>query len=167
MKPPWKKHSGKSPLDEELRRFLRQIYVEVYDFGVGHRLESEAESNIRSHVIADPDQAKRVWEKLEHFFARVDQRGVRVTPASLRQALASDELTLKSAPDYAQDIAQLRELTARNLTRLKEHTTLRFGQKPTDLVHIDRTEELSALVTAAKSGHLLITGEPGCGKSGH
>jgi hypothetical protein len=43
---------------------------------------------------------------------------------------------------------------------------IHFGTRKTDEVHIARTEELSALVTAAKAGHLLITGEPGCGKSG-
>ncbi|MEK6304095.1 MAG: hypothetical protein AABO41_25680 [Acidobacteriota bacterium] len=162
----WKKQSGSSPAEDELRRFLRQVYVEVYDFGSGQPFVGQAESDIRSHVVADPKQARHLWDKLELFFARVDQRGVRVTPKSLRRALTADGLTLKSPPDYSEDIARLRELTSRNLTRLKEHTTLPFGPRPADAVHIPRTDELCALLGAAKSGHLLITGEPGCGKSG-
>jgi hypothetical protein len=162
----WKKHSKSSPTEDELRRFIRQVYVEIYDFECGQRFERQAESDIRNHIVADSKQASHVWEKLEHFFADVNQRGIRVTPASLRKVLIGDGLALKSPPDYAEDIAKLCELTDRNLTRLKEHATLRFGPNTTDMVHIPRTEELLALLAAAKSGHLLITGEPGCGKSG-
>jgi len=162
----WKRQSGQPPTDDELRSFVRQVYVDIYDFECGQRLEIRAESDIRSHVVADPKEARRVWDKLEHFFARVDQRGVRVTPGSLRQALVEGGIALQSPPDYAEDIARLQELTARNLDLLEEHTTLPFGPRPTDAVHIPRTDELSALITAAKSGHLLLTGEPGCGKSG-
>ena len=43
---------------------------------------------------------------------------------------------------------------------------LPFGPKPADVIHIEHTNELFALPAAAKRGHLLITGEPGCGKSG-
>jgi hypothetical protein len=49
---------------------------------------------------------------------------------------------------------------------LKDHTVLRFGTQRRDEVHIERSDELSALAAAAKAGHILITGEPGCGKSG-
>jgi len=162
----WRRQSGSLPNEQELRCFLHQVYVEVYDFERGQRHELQAENDIRSHIVADPNQARCVWEKLEHFFARSDQRGIRVTRASLRQALSGDGLSLKAPPDYAEDINRLRKLTTRNLTRLEEHSTLPFGPKPTDGEHIDRSEELSPLVAAVKSGHLLITGEPGCGKSG-
>lgn len=162
----WESQTGNSPTDDELRRFLRRVYVQTYDFGHGQHCERQAESNIRSHVVADTKQARRVWEKLEYFFAQVDQRGIGVTPASLRRMLVAEGFTLKVPPDYAQDIAQLRELTARNLARLKEHTSLPFGSNLSDAVHIARTDELNALMAAVKAGHLLITGEPGCGKSG-
>ena len=69
-------------------------------------------------------------------------------------------------PDYAGDIDKLHKLSTRNLSRLKEHTTLPFGPQPTDAVQISRDEELFVLLKAVKNGHLLITGEPGCGKSG-
>ena len=84
----------------------------------------------------------------------------------MRKVLADDGILLQGPPDYAEDIARLEALTAENLDRLKEHTRLPFGATPADAVHIARTEELAALVAAAKLGHLLLTGEPGCGKSG-
>src|SRR5439155_10578486 len=99
-----KRHSGHSPTADELREFLCRIFVEVYDFGPGHRLQRELEGEIRSHVVADPKQARRAWEKLEHFFLQADCHGVPVNAVSLRKALIADGLTLKSPPDYASDI---------------------------------------------------------------
>ena len=162
----WKKQSGKLPDEDELQQFLRQIYVEVYDFGSGHRLRREVEGDISTHIVADATLAQRVWEKLEHLFIQADCHGVPLNAAFLRKALSAEGLVLKSQAEYAEDIAKLCELTTRNLGRLKEHATLRFGPNPADAVHIPREAELSALVGAVKSGHLLITGEPGCGKSG-
>lgn len=162
----WKKESGNAPAEDEMRQFLRLIHIEVYDFESGQRYERIAEDNIRTHIAEEPKEACHIWERLEHFFSKADQRGFRVTPASLRQVLNADGFRLKLPPDYANDITRLRELTKRNLAHLKEHTTLPFGPKPADAVHIKRVGELSALLAAAKCGHLLITGEPGCGKSG-
>ena len=162
----WEKQSGTAPTEAELRSFLRLIYVEVYDFGCGQRHERLAENDLRSHLVVDPDQAKQVWEKLEHFFADSNQRGFQITAASLRKVFVAHGLALKSPPGYGEDIKILLALTERNLARLKEHDTLRFGLNAVDEVHIPRPGELSALLGAAKSGHLLITGEPGCGKSG-
>ncbi len=162
----WKKQSGKLPSSDELHDFLRVIHVEVYEFEFGQRHDRQAESEIRTHIVVDPKQSKRAWEMLERFFERADQRGVRVTASSLRRALVADGLKLKSPPDYADDIALMGALTARNMSRLRDHTVLRFGAKTEDEVHIARPEELSALITAVKAGPLLITGEPGCGKSG-
>jgi hypothetical protein len=162
----WKRKTGKSPSNEELREFLRLVHVEVYEFEFGQKDDKKAEDDIRSHIVADPQWAKRVWRKLESIFNRADQRGMSVTAPLLRRELIADGLILKSPPDYADDIALLNALTARNLSRLKDHTMLRFGAKQADEIHIPRTEELSALVAAVKAGGLLVTGEPGCGKSG-
>src|SRR5881397_1109956 len=74
--------------------------------------------------------ARRAWEKLEHFFLRADCHGVPVNAVSIRKALAVDGITLKSPPDYANDVARLRALTVQNLTRLEEHSTLCFGPQP-------------------------------------
>jgi energy-coupling factor transporter ATP-binding protein EcfA2 len=162
----WKKASGNPPQEDDLRQFLRLIHVEIYDFEFGYRHECMAEEDIRAHIAEEPKDARRIWGKLEHFFSKVDQHGFRVTPALLWQVLTADGFRLKSAPDYTTDITRLRELTKRNLASLKEHTILPFGLKPADAIHIERTDQLSALLTAAKRGHLLITGEAGCGKSG-
>lgn len=162
----WRKETGSTPTDNQRRSLLQCIYVWVFEFEWGRRQEHEAESDIRTHLVEDPKQANRAWRILEHLFARADHHGIRVTASSLRRALTADGVVLKSVPEYAPDIARLVDFTTRNLANLREHTTLRFGRMPSDAVHLHRGAELSALLLAVKSGHCLITGEPGCGKSG-
>ena len=88
----WKKQSGKLPDEDELQQFLRQIYVEVYDFGSGHRLRREVEGDISTHIVADATLAPRVWEKLEHLFIQADCHGVPLNAAFLRKALSAEGL---------------------------------------------------------------------------
>lgn len=162
----WKGLTGTSPSNDELRDFLRLVHVEVYEFETGQTDDRKAEDDLRSHVVADPKQAGRTWQKLENLFNRADQRGLCITSALLRRALVEDGSKLKAAPDYADDTALMDAVTVHNLSRLRDHTVLQFSAKREDDVHIARTEELAAIVAAVKRSHLLITGEPGCGKSG-
>jgi hypothetical protein len=90
----WKKESGHSPTEEELRAFLRCVFVEVYDFSPDHRLLRELEGEIRSHIVADPKEAGRAWEELEHFFLQADCRGVPANVVYLRKALSTDGIQL-------------------------------------------------------------------------
>jgi len=64
------------------------------------------------------------------------------------------------------DVQMLQSLTGRNISALKEHTILRFGEGPDNAIHLKRATELEALYAAIQNGSLLLTGEPGCGKSG-
>ena len=162
----WKKETGKTPPDNEIRDLLRMVYIAVYDFELGIQCDQLAQGDIRAQIVAKPKEAERVWEETKQLFNRADQRGLCITRSILRSALTAAGIKLKSSPDYAEDISLLEGLTKRNLSRLKDHTVLRFGVQETDKVHIERTEELSALEAAAKAGHTLIAGEPGCGKSG-
>jgi len=58
----WKTQSGNLPKEDELRHFLRQVYVEVYDFECGQRFERQAENDIRGHIVTDSMQACHVWK---------------------------------------------------------------------------------------------------------
>jgi hypothetical protein len=159
----WKSATKKVPNETELREFMRMIHVAVFDFRSGLHHENAAEETIRSSLAAKPHESRRIWELLELHFNRANRQGLRTTATSLRQVLASEGLKLKPTPGFAEDIELLRRLTARNLDRLKDHTLLRFAKVE---IHISRTEELVAMTAASKRGHLLVTGDPGCGKSG-
>ncbi len=162
----WRKQAGKLPTEAELRPLLRAIHVQVFDFGSGAEHDRQAQQEISSHLAATPADTPAIWQALLHHFMQADQRGIRTTGASLRRLLLGQGQKLQSPPDYAADITALRTATTLNRVRLAEHASLRFGTQPTDVVHLDRSPELHALMVAARGGHLLVTGEPGAGKSG-
>lgn len=159
----WKAKSGKRISDPELYAFLRSVYVETFGFDQNGQHKREALENIRSHIVADANDANLAWEKIEFFFANANEKGLKVTRTSLLNALSEGGLKLKSPTDYAAEIKRLTQLTDINFLRLEQHTTLPFKGEN---LHVPRKGELSALVDAAKKGHLMIVGEPGCGKSG-
>jgi hypothetical protein len=91
----WNKHTENSPAESELQDFFKCVFIKVLDFSPGHRLLPEIEGELRNHVVADPTQAKRTWEKLEHFFLQADCHGVPINVASLRKVLIDDGIKVK------------------------------------------------------------------------
>lgn len=162
----WRRITKRMPTNQEVRSFLRSVFVETLDFEVGQKRELEAEADLRAHVLEKPAEASRAWRTLERLFGEADQRGNRVTAGSLRRTLVAEGLALCSPADFAADLKRLSEQTAQNLKRLKEHTLLRFGPAPKDEIHVNRSAERIALRGAIAQRHLLLTGDPGCGKSG-
>ena len=75
----WKKETGKTPLDDEIRDLLRMVYIAVYDFELGIQHDQLAESDIRAHIVAEAKHAKRVWKEIKQLLNRADQRGLCVT----------------------------------------------------------------------------------------
>jgi hypothetical protein len=138
----------------------------VHDFGSGYHHERTAEQQLRAHVVVKSAQARRAWNTLEHVFSRANESGLSITAASARRTLTTEGCSLATPPDYASDIERLRKLTNRNLERLQQHTTLRFGPNASDAIHIPRLDELTSFAAAIVEADLLLTGEPGCGKSG-
>ena len=162
----WAKHKGKEATEEQLRELIRLMYVELYDFGAGLRHDRAADRDLRGHVVSNPSQAPKAWRALEKIFERNNKSGLTATPASLRRELAEAGIQLALPSDYASDIERLQQLTERNIKLLEEHTSLPFGTGGTCRIHIDRTDELNSLIAGARATDLLLTGEPGCGKSG-
>jgi len=164
------KVNGKPPEKSEVGTLLRMIYVEVFDFEKGRGCERDAMTEMVRNVLANPSDAGRAWHVLENRFTRADARGIPLTATALRNAFASEKITLKAPPDYSVDVERLRETTERNQQRLAEHAQLRFGLDQANTIHVNRSPELDALdgaITGGSStGHVLITGEPGSGKSG-
>jgi len=162
----WKRVAKRLPTNEEIRTFLRVVFVETFDFDTGGRFELEAEGDLRTHVVENAADARRAWHKLAQLFSEANQRGCRLTASFLRRNLTADGYRLKAPPDFAAEIERLQEMTVQNLQQLKDHTVLRFGATLADEIHIDRSAERAALIGAITEHHLLLTGDPGCGKSG-
>ncbi len=83
--------------------------------------------------------------------------------AMLRRDLLSRGARLASHPDYRSDIDRLRQQSARAMDALAGYEVVNGGDGSS--IGIDRDCQ-DAVLRAAKAGPLLITGEPGAGKSG-
>jgi hypothetical protein len=166
VKSAWRKNGGRLPSEGEFRAFLRVLRVEINDFGQGNHDERDAMRIIRRNVSALISDDKRIWERLESIFHEADEKGLTVTPASLRRNLTMAGFMLKASPGYSQDIEVLQKITKRNLVRLRAHSVLRFSSGPGQDIHIRRPAEQANFLKAVNAGHCLLTGEPGCGKSG-
>jgi hypothetical protein len=166
VKPAWMKATGAKATDAQLKGFLRAMFVEVMDFEHGKAHDQAAEAEVRAQLAANPDDSGKIWRKVDSLFTDANRRGLRVTADSLRRDLKAEGLQLLAPPDYAEDLRLVREITNRSNARLEEHCSLPFGPTAIDQVMIDRPVELAALLGGVKRGHLLVTGEPGGGKSG-
>jgi hypothetical protein len=162
----WSEEYGSAPSESDLKSFLGHVYVVVYDFGPNSQFELGAEGELRTHVLQEPGESHAAWETLLSIFRGANQRGLTLTAPSLRKALSAEGFKLRIPADYEPDISKLREVTARNLQEIKDHSKLRFGERPEEYHHIERQDDLSPLLVAAGMESFLITGEPGCGKSG-
>lgn len=162
----WERQSRTEPAEGILSAFLARCFVQQYDFEIGGQLELSAIETIATHLVEDPARAERCWETLENLFHRVNEHGLPVTPETLRKQLVDREIALKAPPDFAADIRRLQEVSRSHLARLNEFDSLRFGPGAGDRLHIPRTLAVEALAAAVGKGHLLLTGEPGIGKSG-
>lgn len=83
--------------------------------------------------------------------------------ADLRHALVTRGARLQAQPRYRKDIAALQVHTNQVGAALKRYEEIETG--PGDRVGIERDCQ-SAVEVAARTGSLLIVGEPGAGKSG-
>lgn len=162
----WQQQTGTEPAESDLRTFLARCFVQQYDFEIGGQLELSAIETIATHLVVDPAEAQRCWETLVFLFYRVNEHSLPITPETLRKHLVNRGIALKAPPDFAAEIRRLQEVSCNHLDRLNEFDSLRFGPGAENRLHIPRTLALEALATAVGKGHLLLTGEPGIGKSG-
>ncbi len=166
IKAKWKSLTGTAAMSDVVTGILSRIYVEIFDFEMGSRMERTAMSNLSANVLATSKDARKAWNRLRDVLGDANRRGLRLQARQLRQALTSDEISLRCEDEFAADLETLKSMTRRNMVRLREHRFLRFGDTKSDEIHLPRQEDINALEQATKFGHHLITGEPGCGKSG-
>lgn len=166
VKKRWRKLCGSGASHEIISEIISRIHVEVLDFESGARHERMAAEGIGSSVVMTSSDGRKVWRCLREMLGDANRRGLKLRCQQLRTALTEAGIGLKSELDYAADVDALTKMTRRKMARLREHRYLRFGASSEDEVHLARTEDANALLAASARGHRLLTGEPGCGKSG-
>ena len=147
------------PSDEEIRRLLRVLVVDVLDLEDGGTDRATVAAHLRA-VLLDPQRDDLAWMRLTDLGHRISER--REWRRRLDVAAELDAVGAPVGPGrrHAADVARLRRVSEANLDSLREHSGLPLRQ---GLVHCDRAAigDLAGL-----EGNLVIVGDPGCGKSG-
>lgn len=158
----WQELHGPPPSEVELRLLLRRIYVTSFDVYHDQPGVITAQVMLRT-VLADPSFAAAAWSQLVSLLTEQAALQAGFTALSLEQELASVGIGLGATVDYRADIDRLRARSQTESRRLSSHQTI-LGDDGTP-IRISRNAD-HELHVASQSGSLVVTGDPGAGKSG-
>jgi hypothetical protein len=158
----WTATTGSAPTDAEVRAVLAKIWISVHDLADGGAAHREAQSLLRTTVLADPSQAGVV---LGHMIA--DGIGYSSGQSGtdrrvLQTRLAQMCIALRAAPSYRDDVQRLIDHSSRTLASLARFASLPAPDGLTITIPRGATNALTTIVSQAS---VLVTGDPGAGKS--
>jgi hypothetical protein len=158
----WREQTGHEPEEAELLGLLAAVHVNVHDFTDDGASAQNAQNLLRGSVVAEPVQAGQAWGLLITLAATLATEQTRADRQRLQRHLMDRQVPLRAIPSYRSDIERLRRYSEENLTELAELS--RISPPAGGEIKIDRglASEIGAAVAA---GSLLVTGDPGHGKS--
>jgi ArgK protein. len=158
----WQEETGGPATDADvLACLLPLVFVEL-DVESAGRDETGAKS-VLQQVLGNSSQLDACWTELVTFAGALITRRGGADRSALQNYLETRGIKLFAATSYRADIERLREYGARTQRDLASFAGLRVGD---ETVHIPRdvVDELAS--SAATERSLLVTGDPGAGKSG-
>ena len=158
----WQAILNSEPSEAELRHLLSLIHVHVLDVEAETPGEREAKDLLRSTVLRNSAQADQAWTTLVTLCAGCAAQRSGADRAILQRELLKSGLDLKAPRSYEEDIEKLQKHSQETLTNLAHLAEIRVGSTP---IKVPRACT-AALRQAAEEGVILVTGEPGAGKSG-
>ena len=158
----WKAASGSDPTDAELAGVLRIMRIQILDVDEGGQSEREAKQLLRTAILVDPTQSDAAWNTLITAAANYAANSQRADRAALQRVFTDAGLAINPARSFQADVAGLKRHTAATLGGLTEYSRIQVAN--TNIV-IDRAPA-PELQAGASTGHLLVLGMPGAGKSG-
>src|ERR1700722_1152906 len=158
----WKKETGISPTDEEKRRLLALLDIEVLDVESGQIGEREAVGELRAVVLTDPKQEHLAWKAIVSACNQTAILRSGVDVAVLRKSLREDHILLQHEWAYRRDIDALSKHTESTLNLLSESSRIQITGHE---IKIER-EVVSEFLKGPTTGSFVLVGEPGAGKSG-
>ena len=158
----WQRAAGSHPRDADIRQLLGLIRVHALDVDPGQNGELAAKDMLRASVLCSPGDADKAWDALLTTCTNYARSPGGTDREALVQALLSVGVPLKAPRSYGSDIEVLKGRTAQTLRRLADFAQIAIG---TQIVRI-RRGCVRALHTAIDADALVVTGQPGSGKSG-
>jgi Methylmalonyl Co-A mutase-associated GTPase MeaB len=156
----WKRRSGASPSEEEVKRFLESVWLELLDVDEHGRDEQTAQTWLNSLVLEN-DEGKAAWNELVKFCLTLVSQGGSADRKRLQAELLGVGSKLKDSKTYRRDIDKLQALTKRTFQSIRTFSVIRVGEQE---IKITRPV-MTALMNAAETGSVVVTGDPGSGKS--
>jgi len=161
LKRSWCNTLGKEPDNKDLHGIFCIMKVHILDVGTDERGEREAKNILRNYVLKDPNRAEVAWDILIQACQEYGASRCGADRKKLQELLLHNGIPLKIIRSFEKDIKQLHDFTRSNLGFLSESSQIKTGS---ETVKIKR-EFQDALKKAVDEGSLLITGDPGSGKS--
>lgn len=163
VKRAWLVEVGSGPSDEELRSLLKRVRVSVFDlYDDGAQLQQSL-GFLRASVLRDSGQAGAAWDSLSAAGTGIAIAQSRTDRQLLQRTLSNRGYGLKPARSYQEDIEKLNAHTRRTLDRLESFSVI-TGEDGSP-VKIGRASP-GALKEVLETSSVVVTGDPGAGKSG-
>ncbi|SDH07170.1 MULTISPECIES: ATP-binding protein [unclassified Duganella] len=159
--PAWRELRSIEPQDADLADLARIFHINRFTMDEGDSDWREASHLLGRHLYGDDAAGDAPLRDLKGIMRGLVGSGAPADRDGLLRALRQRGHNDIMAPGFDADIARLCAATASELTRLAVHCTLPLG------TGIPIARECSEhLATAILDGSLLVTGEPGAGKTG-
>jgi len=158
----WREQTAEAPSGEDLRQFLALVHVSVLDLDPGGAGERECKDRLRVAVLADGAQSDAAWNALGIECSRLASERSLTGSVALRDALVRAGITPRAPRSYRPDIERLQTVSQDATRILQGFSSIQLGSAT---IKLSRPVS-AALRAAAENASLLVTGDPGAGKSG-
>jgi hypothetical protein len=152
---------GASPIEEEVVELLRLIYVQVLDLDRDSVGEREARNLLRAAVLHNPEMDAGAWSMLVSLCASLAANRSGATVPDLHRELLSAGFALKIPIGLGSDVERLRAYSRTIHEAVKSLSVIK-SKAGTLKIRRPTSEVLGQVV---EQGSILVTGEPGSGKS--
>ena len=158
----WQNLTSELPNENEQRQILQLIRVQILDVDINGNDEQQAKDRLRASSLSDPTQSEVAWTSLINFCAQLAINQSGADQAIFQKHFLQSGISFKPSRKYQRDIELLTQYSQTTLDSLSELAEVRVGD---EVVKIKRSV-IQSLRAAAEQSSLLVTGEPGAGKSG-
>lgn len=157
----WSTREPDGPSDDDLVAMARLFRISRFS-----EPPDGAEWRLAKHLLGErlyggPDRGEQPMLALLDISRRAIRSGAPQDRDGLLRSLRSAGHAEVSAPGFDEDIAAVLAYSTQERIRLRKHTLL-----PLDGIEPIERDCLKPLLNAARDGSLLVTGEPGAGKTG-
>jgi hypothetical protein len=157
----WDEVKGGALTREHLVELARLFHIKRFDVGTGHADFRDASQLLGSRLFGREDAGDGPLNALLNAVRRLIKSGGPSDASGLINAIRSEGFSDTQSPRFGLDVDRLKATTVRELQRLSRHARLPIAGG----VPIAR-ECIAPFSIAVEGGSLLVTGEPGAGKTG-